>query len=210
MSDPISVALHPPRFMKSRKAPIRLGAPSTSPVWPLPAFNGREPSSLPAIGTQPRGVDLAYPRLDAVEMTAKCPPDSPNGTATHFMPNMVPVFAVDDGEITYAGRLSHGYGVVIDHGNGLATYYSNLEQLAAIRTDLYRKRAQHVRAGDMIGIVGAVSAGGFKHLHFELWRRGRDHLFAPVDPKQTMTGWTVLPWRDDLTPIEPPAAAKAA
>jgi hypothetical protein len=35
--------------------------------------------------------------------------------------------------------------------NGWASHYANLQSVVAIRTDLYRPRAQYVRAGDTIG-----------------------------------------------------------
>ena len=40
-----------------------------------------------------------------------------------------------------------------------------------------------MRAGDVIGYVGAPAPGAFKRLYFELWQRDRDRLFVPVDPR---------------------------
>ncbi|MFN0251105.1 MAG: hypothetical protein ACKV2T_29795 [Kofleriaceae bacterium] len=64
---------------------------------------------------------------------SSCPIGSPNGTATHILPAMTAALAID-GEILFAGRLGHGFGMIIDHGNGWASHYANLQAIAAIRT----------------------------------------------------------------------------
>src|SRR5262249_15908695 len=150
-------------------------------VWPLPALNDREPVVLDT-GKPSRGIELAYARFGADDSIAACPPGTPNGTATHFMPQMAAALAIDDGVIPFAGRLGPGYAMIIDHGNGSASHYANLQALCAIRTDLYRPREQHVRAGDVIGYVGAPGPGEFKRLYFELWQSDR-RLFVPIDPR---------------------------
>ena len=208
--DDISLALNPPRFVKSRskKPPIRIPR-SSSPVWPLAALNGREPVVLATMGDKSRGVELAYPRVDADDALKSCPPDSVNGTATHLMPHMTAALSIDDGEIMFAGRQGHGYGVIINHNNGWASYYAHLEAIVAIRTDLYRPRAQYVRAGDSIGYVGAPEPGAFKRLYFELWQLDRSRHFVPVDPRKQLADWKLLQHYDHFTP-GPPAAEKEA
>src|SRR5438045_1539507 len=95
--DPISVALDPPRFVKSKRhARPRSVRP---PVWPLPEVNGRAPVHLDA--WKRGGLDLAYSRKDQTDLIATYPAGSPNGTATHFMPSAVPAFCVSDGEVSY-------------------------------------------------------------------------------------------------------------
>ena len=121
-------------------------------MWPLAAINRRAPVVLDDRCAELRGVDLAYPRLDPSDAVASCPIDTPYRTATHLMPAMTSALAIDDGEITFAGRLGHGFGLI--HGNGWASHYANLQAVVAIRTDLYRPRAQYVRAGDTIGYGG--------------------------------------------------------
>lgn len=195
--------------MKHRKPPIRLSR-SPSRVWPLAALNGREPVLLDAATARPCGVEIAYPRVDATDAIANCPIDTPNGTATHILPMMTAAFAVDDGVITFAGRLGNSYGMIIDHGNAWASHYANLEALVAIRTDLYRSREQNVRAGDVIGYVGAPSPGAFKRLYFELWQSDRSRVFVPVDPRPHLTGWKVVQHYDHFTPAPPAAQKKAA
>jgi hypothetical protein len=146
-----------PSALREASSPADPDLARTPRVWPLAAINGRAPVVLDERCAELRGVDLAYPRLDPADAIASCPIDTPYGTATHLMPAMTSALAIDDGEITFAGRLGHGFGLIINHGNGWASHYANLQAVVAIRTDLYRPRAQYVRAGDTIGYVGAPS-----------------------------------------------------
>lgn len=205
--DDISLALNPPRFVKLRRPPIRITA-STARVWPLAAINGRAPVVL---DTQcVRGVDLAYPRLDTDDAIESCPIGSPNGTATHILPSMTAALAIDGGEITFAGRLGNGFAMIVNHSNGWASHYANLEALVAIRTDIHRPRTQYVRAGDTIGYVGAPEPGAFKQLHFELWERDLDRHFVPVDPRPHLASWKLLEHSDAFTPAPSKARSEAA
>ena len=208
--DEISLALNPPRFAKHRKRPAIRIARSASPVWPLPALNGREPVVLAPSSDTARGIELAYPRIGAGDAATQCPPGTPNGTDTHILPAMTPALAVDDGVILFAGRLGHGYGLILDHGNGWASHYANLEALCAIRTDLYRPREQHVRTGDVVGYVGAPAPGAFKRLYFELWQRDDARQFVPVDPSAKLAGWKLVRHHDQFTPAPPTAQKEAA
>lgn len=206
--DEISLALNPPRFAKYRQS-IRLSR-STARVWPLAAINGRAPVVVDAHRADLRGVDLAYPRVDATDAFASCPIGTPYGTETHLMPAMTAALAIDDGEITFAGRLGHGFGLIINHGNGWASHYANLQAVVAFRTDLYRMRPQYVRAGDNIGYVGAPAPDAFKRLHFELWERDRDRRFVPVDPRPHLAAWNLVEHHDAFTPAPPAVRSEAA
>lgn len=205
--DDISLALNPPRFVKLRRPPIRI-TESTARVWPLATINGRAPVVLDTRCI--RGVDLAYPRFDPADAIESCPIGSPNGTAPHVMPSMTAALAVDGGEITFAGRLGNGFAMIINHGNGWASHYANLQALVAIRTDLYRPRRQYVRAGAPIGYVGAPEVGAFKQLHFELWERDLDRHFVPVDPRPHLASWKLLEHYDAFMPAPPKAQREAA
>jgi hypothetical protein len=200
--DEISLALNPPRFRKFKKPPIYLKR-SESPVWPLPAINGRAPVVLEPTGRQPYGIELAYARVSSDDAIATCPPNTPNGTDTHLMPQMTAVLSVDDGEIVFAGRKGQGYAIVVNHNNGWASHYANLKAIVAIRTDLYRPRAQYVRAGDVIGYVGAPTPGAFKRLYFELWQRDRPDHFIAVDPRPHIPKWQLQHKYDRITPAPP-------
>lgn len=207
--DDISLALNPPRFVKFRQPPIRLSE-NAPRVWPLAAINCRVPVVLDTRRADLRGVDLAYPRVDVSDAVESCPIGTPNGTATHLMPAMTAALAIDGGEITFAGRLGHGFGIIINHGNGWASHYANLQAIVAIRTDLYRPRAQYVRAGDAIGYVGSSAPDAFKQLHFELWERDRDRRFVPVDPRPHLATWNVREHYDAFTPAPPAAVHEVA
>lgn len=207
--DDISLALNPPRFVKLRRPSIRISQ-STARVWPLAAINGRAPLALDERCAELRGVDLAYPRFDPADAIANCPIGTPYGTATHLMPAMTSVLAIDDGEITFAGRLGHGFGLIIHHGNGWASHYANLQAVVAIRTDLHRPRTQYVRAGDTIGYVGEPVPGAFKRLHFELWERDRSRVFARVDPRPHLASWRLIEHHDAFTPAPPTVRSEAA
>lgn len=185
--------------------------PASPPVWPMPALNGRAPVVIPSNPKSP-GIDLAYQRANVHDLMATYPVGTPNGTARHFMPNMMPAFAVRDGVIMYAGKQAHGHAVVVDHRNGWATYYANLEFMFAIPTSQEPRRAlARVKAGDVLGYVGAPAPGAFKCLHFELWKRDEESHFNAIDPSNEMSSWLVLPWSDArLTPVEADAADKAA
>jgi hypothetical protein len=208
--DEISLALNPPRFVKRRrnKQPIRI-ARSPSPVWPLPALNGREPVILAPSGGA-GGIELAYARSSDDDLRKECPPGTPNGTATHVMPQTAAVLSFHDGVITFAGRLGNAFGIIIDHGNGRATHYRNLKSLACIRTDLYNPCDRYVYASKTIGYVGAPAPGEFRRLYFELWQADRDKRFVPVDPREQLSACKLVQHYDHFTPAPPEAQREAA
>ncbi|MDO4382828.1 MAG: peptidoglycan DD-metalloendopeptidase family protein [Clostridia bacterium] len=74
--------------------------------------------------------------------------------------------AVADGTITCAEEWG-GYGnlVVIDHGNGVESYYGHCSKL-------YVSEGQKVIAGDVIAAVGSTGNSTGNHLHFELRNNG--------------------------------------
>ncbi|MFT3695720.1 MAG: M23 family metallopeptidase [Kofleriaceae bacterium] len=207
--DDISLALNPPKYVRCRRPPIRI-AEITPRVWPLASINGRAPVVFDARCAELRGVDLAYPRFDTTDAIESCPIGSPNGTATHLMPAMTPALAIEGGEIMFAGRLGNGFGLIINHGNGWASHYANLQTVVAIRTDLYRPRAQYVRAGDTIGYVGSREWNAFKSLHFELWQRDFERVFVPVDPRPHLAKWKLVEHFDAFTPAPPAIQVEAA
>ena len=179
------------------RQPVRNTEPASPPVWPMPTLNGRAPVVIPSNSKSP-GLALAYQRANVSELLATYPVDSANGTARHFMPNMMPAFAVRDGVIMHAGKQAHGYAVVVDHRNGWATYYANLEFMFATPTDRESRRAPaRVKAGDVLGYVGAPAPGAFKCLHFELWKMDEESHFGPADAREHLGNWIQLPWTDE-------------
>jgi murein DD-endopeptidase MepM/ murein hydrolase activator NlpD len=87
-------------------------------------------------------------------------------------PAGAPVLAAAAGRVTHAGPASGGWGtlVVIDHGQGVRTWYAHLSS-ARVRV------GQTVLAGALVGRVGASGKASGPHLHFEVRLRG-----AAVDP----------------------------
>ena len=77
--------------------------------------------------------------------------------------NGTPIYAVADGEVTYAQFNSGGYGylVKISHGNGVETYYAHCSKL-------YVSAGQNVTAGTCIAAVGSTGHSTGNHLHFEI------------------------------------------
>jgi len=82
-----------------------------------------------------------------------------------------PVLAAADGIVVYAEWKS-GYGrlVIVDHGNGLQTYYGHLSQFDVVE-------GQEVRRGDVVAKSGASGRVTSPHLHYEVRMGG-----IPVNP----------------------------
>ena len=70
--------------------------------------------------------------------------------------------ATAGGTVTFAGyKSSYGYMVVINHGNGIETYYGHCSKL-------YVKAGQQVNQGDIIAAVGNTGNSTGPHLHLEI------------------------------------------
>lgn len=82
-------------------------------------------------------------------------------------PTGTSIKAVSDGEVSYAGTMG-GYGnlIIIDHGNGIQTYYGHCSKL-------YVKVGQQLTAGDIIAAVGSTGNSTGSHLHFEIRQDGK-------------------------------------
>jgi len=86
-------------------------------------------------------------------------------------PTGSPVLAARAGRVTVAGYES-GYGrlVVINHGDGVTTWYSHLSVIAV-------RVGQVVEYGEMVGQIGSTGFSTGPHLLFEIRVNGR-----PLDP----------------------------
>jgi LysM repeat protein len=82
-----------------------------------------------------------------------------------------PVYAAASGTVEFAGRLG-GYGnlIIINHGNGLSTYYAHLD-------NFYISKGQSISQGAAIGKMGSTGRSTGPHLHFEVRKHGR-----PINP----------------------------
>ena len=76
------------------------------------------------------------------------------------------------GTVKFAGyKGSLGNLVIIDHGNGMQTYYGHCSKI-------YVKKGQKVETGEKIAAVGSTGAATGPHLHFEIHIKG-----ATVNPQ---------------------------
>ncbi len=92
-----------------------------------------------------------------------------------------PVRAAADG-IVYSAEYNSGYGklVVIDHGNGLKTWYGHLSSFDVIP-------GQEVRMGEVIAHSGNTGRVTAPHVHFEVRLGG-----SPVNPYPYLTRSVML------------------
>lgn len=82
--------------------------------------------------------------------------------------------AVADGTIEFAGYNSGGYGnlVIIDHGNGIKTYYGHCSKILVTA-------GEKVEAGSVIAKVGSTGNSTGNHCHFEIRKDG-----IQIDPEK--------------------------
>ena len=79
-----------------------------------------------------------------------------------------PILAADGGTITWAGWKSGGWGylVIINHGNGLETYYAhNSKVMVSVGQKVYK--------GQQIAKMGSTGNSSGPHCHFEVHVNGR-------------------------------------
>ena len=82
-----------------------------------------------------------------------------------------PIYAAADGTVSTAGRNGgHGNYVRLNHGGGLQTGYSHMSRIAV-------RNGTRVRRGQVVGYVGSTGLSTGPHLHYEMYRHGRN-----VDP----------------------------
>lgn len=86
------------------------------------------------------------------------------------------VISVFPGKVVFSGALK-GFGLlmIIDHGQGFMTLYAHNQAL-------YRKRGDHVNAGDLIAYVGHTGILPQSGLYFEVRHFGR-----PLNPLQWLS-----------------------
>ncbi len=86
-----------------------------------------------------------------------------------------PIYAAANGVVVscYWGDYSRGNYIIIQHDNGLQTYYYHCSDL-----DTYV--GAYVTAGDLIGRVGRTGWATGNHLHFEV-RLGDNIVLNPID-----------------------------
>jgi len=84
-------------------------------------------------------------------------------------PKGTPVYAADSGYVVTAGwdqeRVSYGFMILINHGNGYITRYAHL---SAFNVEV----GDSVKKGQIIGRVGSTGNSTGPHLHFEIIKNG--------------------------------------
>lgn len=98
-------------------------------------------------------------------------PRSPHGGTDFRAAEGTPVKAPNGGRVTLATELYYaGNTVILDHGQGLFSYFAHLSQMDV-------REGQTVRPGDVVGRVGATGRVTGPHLHWTVRLGG-----ARVDP----------------------------
>jgi murein DD-endopeptidase MepM/ murein hydrolase activator NlpD len=131
----------------------RFGPANARPsIWPVDgrlirSSFGQRTDPFSGEGAFHKGVDISAPQGTGVRATA-------------------------DGIAVHVGWDGGGYGrlIVVDHGNGVQTYYAHLSKF-------YVRAGQDVRRGDVIGAVGMTGKVTAPHLHYEVRVGG-----APMNP----------------------------
>ena len=87
-------------------------------------------------------------------------------------PAGTPIYAAASGTVTSASYSDNaGNMIVINHGNGLQTYYMHCNSM-------YVRAGQTVSKGQNIGAVGSTGNSSGPHLHFQVMQNG-----TPVNPR---------------------------
>lgn len=81
------------------------------------------------------------------------------------------IYAVAGGEVVTAGGnayTGYGYYVIIDHGGGFQSLYGHMNKWPSV------SKGDMVKQGQLIGYVGTTGRSTGKHLHFTLYKNGKD------------------------------------
>jgi murein DD-endopeptidase MepM/ murein hydrolase activator NlpD len=169
------------RFWKLRNDARAVEVPSR---WPLPRIGGRNPVASAVPDSPRKSVDIGYPGLDfGVEL-------------------FVPVYAVQRGDIAFAGETQSGFAITIDHGSW-SSHYAHLSKMFVMPNLSRTRRLQHVRPGEVIG----YAAKNPLHVRFEIWERTLTQGSEPVDPHERLATWLVESPIDLLRAPSVPAEA---
>lgn len=135
------------KTVTSTKTSSRGGSMSYTISASLPVQGKFSSKFGPRWGRQHAGIDIA----------------APTGTT---------VYASMSGKVTFSGWDDGGYGnlVIVDHGNGLQSYYAHNSKLLV-------KMGQNVSKGTQIANVGSTGNSTGPHSHFEIRKNG-----TPVNP----------------------------
>ena len=90
------------------------------------------------------------------------------------VPTGTPVAAMAQARVRFAGVMA-GFGNVVwlDHGGGVLTVYAHLSEIRV-------REGGGIGPGDVLGLSGASGDVSGPHLHFEVWRWGREVDSVPL------------------------------
>lgn len=90
------------------------------------------------------------------------------------VPTGTPVLAMAPGRVRFAGTM-RGYGQVVwlEHGGQVLSVYAHLSSIAV-------QPGQSIAARQQLGLSGSSGNAGGPHLHFEIWRWGRETDPVPL------------------------------
>lgn len=145
-------------------------------LWPLPRLDGEAPCILASDRADSTDtLELGYP-------------------SRSLSRGLVPVFAAQDGIVTYASSAESCPTLSIDHPGGWTTHYDDLEHLLARPTDRFRgRRKERVRAGDVIGHARPLAL----RIRFAVSRPVDDGSDVR-DLSTWMPEWAMAPWFAEL------------
>lgn len=93
------------------------------------------------------------------------------------VPTGTEVRAMTGGRVRFAGAMgAYGQVVWLEHRGDVLTVYAHLSEIRV-------RRGESVEAGQVIALSGSSGNATAPHLHFEVWRHGRE-----VDPVRMLGG----------------------
>jgi murein DD-endopeptidase MepM/ murein hydrolase activator NlpD len=129
-------------------------------IWPvngvLLSHFGRRTDPFSGEGAFHTGLDISAPKGTQVKVAG-------DGIVTHA---------------EYSGQ--YGKLVIVDHGNGVQTYYAHLSQFQVVP-------GQSIRRGEIVGLSGSTGRATAPHLHYEVRRGG-----TPMNPQPYLNRTAVL------------------
>ena len=98
------------------------------------------------------------------------------------------VYAADTGVVEVNGyTFINGYYVIINHNNGLMTYYGHMNEPSELKVD------DIVRKGDVIGHIGMTGLASGPHVHFMILNDGDINFTQPLDACDGYLGCEAVP-----------------
>ncbi len=99
------------------------------------------------------------------------------------------IHAAGDGTVIHAGWMDgFGYLVILEHDNGMRTYYAHQKNVAC-------KVGDSVMQGDVIGYIGTSGRSTGPHVHFEVRVPDENGKYYSIDPEPYIIDYDSYPHR---------------